>query len=162
MWSDIQSNTMDIADYLKYIKKKGAYNYYEDYNFNRNVLQEIRSYLDEHDKRLKFFAIGAFWCPDCSRQVPALVRIGEELGDRVNDMKFLYGVKTNPFHKEGEPLWHKKHSPPEATDPKFDLRKIPTIYIFTEEGNYLGRIIEKPKNGNTLEDEIWLILQEKL
>jgi hypothetical protein len=80
--------------------------------------------------------------------------------DLVTEVRVLYGVKTNPFHKEGEPLWHKQHSPPEATDPKFDVTKIPIMYIFDEKGALLGRIIEKPRENYTLEEEIWEIVNK--
>ncbi|MEJ2280026.1 MAG: thioredoxin family protein [Candidatus Lokiarchaeota archaeon] len=158
-WSDIKSNTMNENEYLNYIKQKGVYSNYKNYQINKDKLDRLKQKMDNDIHLLRIFAIGADWCPDCSKQLPALIKIIQEFGTPFYEIKILYGVKKNAFHKGDESPWHKRHSPPEATNPKFNLIKIPTIYFFNEDGNLLGRIVEKPKCSNTLEEEIWEIIK---
>jgi hypothetical protein len=78
------------------------------------------------------------------------------------EVKVLYGIMKNALHKPGETIWHKKRSPPEATDPKFDLGAIPTFYFFNKSGKYLGEIVENPKDQSTLEEDILQIIEKNL
>ena len=78
------------------------------------------------------------------------------------DFKILYGIMTNAFRKPGETIWHKTRSPPEAVNPKFDLKKIPTFYFFNKNGDHLGAIVENPKYESTLEEDLLEIIQISL
>ena len=81
---------------------------------------------------------------------------------KTNDVELhiLYGIMVNALHKPGETPWHKTRSPPEATNPKFDLKAIPTFYFFNKNNEYLGQIIEHPKE--TIEEDTLEILKEQL
>jgi hypothetical protein len=107
-------------------------------------------------------ALGADWCPDCSVNVPKMIKIVKSIDISKIELEILYGVMVNALHKPGETIWHKKRSPPEAVDPKFDLSKIPTFYFFDANGNYLGVIVENPKYGSTLEEDTLEILEKNL
>ena len=69
---------------------------------------------------------------------------------------------VNALHKPGEVIWHKQRSPPEAVKDIFDLKKIPTFYIFNESSELLGIIAENPKYSSTLEEDLLEILENKL
>jgi hypothetical protein len=75
-------------------------------------------------------------------------------------LDILYGIMVNALHKPGDTIWHKQRSPPEATDPKFDLKAIPTFYIFNNAGEHIGVIVEHPKWTSTLEGDILEILEK--
>ncbi|MBD3211606.1 MAG: hypothetical protein GF311_03280 [Candidatus Lokiarchaeota archaeon] len=162
-WDDIESSTMNPADYLDYVEKDTKLKEnYNQYSPNEEILDKISNIITKKNEKVNLLAIGAEWCKDCAKQVPAMLKIANSLENDIFHFEILYGVKTNPFHKEDEPLWHEKHSPPEATDPRFALEAIPTFYIFTKEGTYLGRIVEGPEDKKTLEEEILEILEKDL
>ena len=162
-WSDLKSETMTPEEYFeKYNYKPLIVKNYEDYAPKIKVIEEIRKILKEKNDSLKIFVIGADWCPDCSVNTPRMVQIRDQLNDEKSEFKILYGVKVNALRKQGELLWHQSQSPPEAVDPKFDLKKIPTIYFFNKEGKYLARIIENPGSNSTLEEDMLKILKKKL
>ena len=91
-----------------------------------------------------------------------MIKIVKSMGSNNIELKILYGVMVNALHKPGETLWHKQRSPPEAVNPKFDLRKIPTFYFFDGSGKYLGVIVENPKHGSTLEEDGFEIIEKNL
>ena len=78
------------------------------------------------------------------------------------EMRILYGVMVNALHRPGETIWHKSRSPPEATDPRFDLKAIPSFYFFNSEDKFLGVIVEGPKWTSSLEKDTLEILKKNL
>ncbi|MHA1731017.1 MAG: TlpA family protein disulfide reductase [Promethearchaeota archaeon] len=159
-WSDVKSTPVGGREYIGKVTPESARDVHEEnlasYEPDRVVLRGIREFLDENDEAVTALAIGASWCGDCRRNVPALVKIEEELGDPRFMVRVLGGVKTLPLKKRsgGPYVWAVPPSPPEATDPKFDLVKIPVIYLFRKDGALVGRIVENPEHEATLEGEI--------
>ncbi|MFW9881956.1 MAG: hypothetical protein ACFFG0_53515, partial [Candidatus Thorarchaeota archaeon] len=100
--------------------------------------------------------------PDCSRNVPNMIKIAKEINTEDFELKILYGIMKNALKKSGETIWHKKRSPPEATDPKFALKAIPSFYFFNKTGEYLGVIVENPEYQSTLEEDILKILEKSI
>jgi len=160
-WSDLVSPTMSPEEYLKIYKEKIEFNY-KTYQPKIEIIKEIKRILEEDKEGLKILALGADWCPDCNRNIPRLIKIFKMLKSEDVTFKILYGIMKNAFHKPNEPIWHKTRSPKEATNPKFNLKAIPSIYFFNRNGDYLGAIIENPKDGSTLEEEMLEIIQESL
>jgi len=156
-WSDLVTPTMTPEEYLKIYEGriKGVYKNYEP---KSDVLDKIKDILKNKKEKLKIVALGADWCPDCSRNVPRMIKIIREIKSEDVDLQILYGIMVDALHKPGETIWHKKRSPPEATDPKFELKAIPTFYFFNEAGEYLGVIVENPDYQSTLEEDILKIL----
>ncbi|TFF90432.1 MAG: hypothetical protein EU548_03050 [Promethearchaeota archaeon] len=152
MWKDIVSPTMTPDDYMEQYKDKIALNY-KAYKPKIEILQEITQIIASRDEKLRIAVLGADWCPDCNKNIPRMIKIVRNLDEIDIEFKILYGIMVNALHKPEEPIWHKTRSPPEATDPKFDLNAIPTFYFFNKKGNYLGQIIENPQQGNTLEED---------
>lgn len=158
-WSDIQSDLMTPQEFKTKINQKpDKWKNYQNYKPERKTIKKIKKLLEKENQKLKIIAIGAEWCGDCAIQLPRMVKISEEFDKNIFEFYILYGVTVDAFHKKGESKWHEKKSPPEATDPKFDLHAIPTIYIFNNEGKYLNRIIEKPSIKETLEHELLHLL----
>ncbi|MFX1453267.1 MAG: thioredoxin family protein [Promethearchaeota archaeon] len=160
-WSDLISPTMTSKEYLKIYgdQVKKIYNNYEP---KSNILVEIEDLLKKRKEKLKILALGADWCPDCSKNVPSMIKIINSINDNDIELKILYGIMKNAFHKPEETIWHKTHSPPEATDPKFNLKAIPSFYFFNKNGEYLGIIIENPQDSSSLEEDILAILKSNL
>ncbi len=160
-WSDLVSPTMTPDEYLKIYNDKIAYNY-KTYKLKINIIKKVEDLLNRKDESLKILAFGADWCPDCSKNIPRMIKIIKYMNMTNVDFKILYGIMTNAFHKPGETIWHKTRSPPEAVDPKFNLEKIPTFYFFNKYGDYLGNIVENPKYKSTLEEDLLEIIQKSL
>ncbi|MFX0039189.1 MAG: thioredoxin family protein [Promethearchaeota archaeon] len=158
---DLVSPTMKPEEYLETYGNK-IKNVYEQYEPKSEILSKIKEHLKNKREKLRVVALGADWCPDCSKNVPRIIKIAEEVKTEDFEVKVLYGIMKNALHKPGETIWHKKRSPPEATDPKFDLRAIPTFYFFNKSGKYLGVIVENPKDQSTLEEDILQIIEKNL
>ena len=155
IWDDITSQVMNPQKYMKKSsEKKEVLETYENYKPNKVAIKKIKDYLLKNKEELKFFAIGAIWCPDCNENIPRMIKILEEFEDI--EFKILYGVKVDVYKKKNKAkvMWNSEKSPQEAVNPKFELLKIPTIYIFNQEGKYVNRIVENPREGSTLEEDI--------
>ncbi|MHA2123811.1 MAG: thioredoxin family protein [Promethearchaeota archaeon] len=162
-YDDLVSPTHTADEYLKIFKdKQEVIRNFESYKPKSEVLEQIINLLQKKNQKLKVVALGADWCPDCSRNVPRMIKIIKTLESPVANLQILYGIMVNALHKPGEAIWHKKRSPPEAIDSKFDLTKIPTFYFFEENGDLLGIIVENPKWTSTLEEDLLEILKNKL
>jgi len=159
-WSDLVSPTLSPEEYLKtYDKVRIGFEFYKP---NVEVLEKIKSLLINKNQKLKIVALGADWCPDCTINVPKMIKIKKFMNIADVNLQILYGIMVDGFHKSGLKIWHKTRSPPEALNPKFNLEKIPTFYFFNKEGDYLGAIIENPKSGSTLEEDTLEILEKNL
>ena len=160
-WNDLVSPTMSPDEYLKEFRDKIAYNY-KTYEPKTDILEEIKDFLKSKKESLKIVALGADWCPDCHKNVPRMIKITKLMKSKDVTFHILYGIMVNALHKPGETTWHKTRSPPEATDPKFDLKAIPTFYFFNDTGEFIGIIVENPKWTSTLEEDILEILKKNL
>ena len=159
-WSDIKSETLSPDEYLeKYKGKSEIMKNYEKYVPKSKHVKKILNILHSNQDGLKILAIGAEWCHDCAEQVPSMIKLIKELNSDEIEMKILYGIKVNAFRKPGDILWDKKHSVPEAVDPKFNLEAIPTFYFFKDD-ELIGRIVEHPNFLSSLEKDFCNILKK--
>lgn len=161
IWDDLKSPTMTPEVYLEKFARK-INETYESYEPKKQVLKNIFNLLAEKEEKLKIVVLGADWCPDCTRNIPRMIKIIKLIDSEKIEFRILYGIIVNALHKPGERIWHKKRSPPEAVSPKFDLNAIPTFYFFNKIGRLLGKIVEKPKLDSTIEDDLLEILENKL
>ncbi|TFG13779.1 MAG: hypothetical protein EU535_04370 [Promethearchaeota archaeon] len=149
---------MSMDEYLKKFSDKiDIQTNFDKYQPKSKHLKHILHLIAKGVNNLKILAIGAEWCHDCAQQVPSMIKVVKELNSDHIEMKILYGIKVNAFRKEGEILWDKRHSVPEAIDPKFNLTSIPTFYIF-QDNQLIGRIVEHPKRFSSLERDLCNIL----
>jgi hypothetical protein len=151
---------MSPDEYLKTYADKIEFNY-KTYKPKQEILRMINEFLINKGESLRIVALGADWCPDCSKNVPRMIKIVKALNSGSIEFKILYGIMVNALHKPNETIWHKTRSPPEAVDPKFDLKAIPTFYFFNKDNSYIGMIKENPQVG-ALEDDILYILENNL
>ena len=157
-WKDNISPTMTAEEYMEQFGDKIELNY-KTYEPKKEILEELTQILTSKNESLKILVLGADWCPDCNKNVPRMIKIIRNINNVKIEFKILYGIMKTAPHKKGDSLWHKTRSPPEAVDPKFELRAIPTFYIFDSSGNLLDVIIENPKNNSTLEEEMLSIIK---
>ncbi|MCK4287424.1 MAG: thioredoxin family protein [Candidatus Lokiarchaeota archaeon] len=141
-WGDLVSPTMKPDNYLKEYGEKIALNY-KTYEPKLDILEKISKLLNEKKEKLKIVALGADWCPDCTRNVPRMIKIMKLMKNKDENFQILY-------------------SPPEAVKTHFNLKRLPTFYFFNESGDLLGIIVENPKNSSTLEEDLLEILEDKL
>ncbi len=160
-WSDLISPTMTPDEYFKIYKEKIS-KVYESYEPKSEIIEKIKQFLKSKQEKLKIVVLGADWCPDCSKHIPRMIKLIKNINTKDVTLKILYGIMVNALHKPEETIWHKKRSPPEATDPKFELKAIPTFYFFNKNGEYIGVIVENPKLTSTLEEDILEILEKKI
>ncbi|MFX1280272.1 MAG: thioredoxin family protein [Promethearchaeota archaeon] len=158
-WKDLISPTMSPDDYLQKYGDKIESNY-KSYEPNQDALGKIKSLLKNRNEKLKIVSLGADWCPDCNKNMPRMIKIIKSMESDDIDLKILYGIMVDALHKKDEVTWHKKRSPPEAFNPKFALKKIPTFYFFKNNGNLIGTIVENPKS--TLEEDLLEILERNI
>lgn len=166
----LKSTPVSVAEYVAGVepddKRRLHEKNFDEYAPDPDALTEIRRLLDARGESLTLLVIGASWCPDCQRNVPALGKVEAVLDDPRFVVRVLGGVKTRPLKKkrdgkgDKQVVWAVPPSPPEAADPAFDLRKIPTIYLFDREGRLLGRIVENPEHEDTVEGEVLHLLRE--
>jgi hypothetical protein len=160
-WSDIITKGMTKEDYLeKFADKEEIIKNYADYEPKQDIIEKIKKILTDNEERLRVLSIGASWCPDCTVNLPAAIKIFEDLEGLISDFKIIYGVKVDVYKKKNKErvAWSERHSPPEATNPKFDLKKIPIIYIFNKNGKFINRIVENPEKAS-LEADILSFLE---
>ncbi|MFW9969829.1 MAG: thioredoxin family protein [Candidatus Odinarchaeota archaeon] len=160
-WDDIVSPTLNPEEYLELYGNK-VKKVYESYEPKSDVLSKIKELLKSKKEKLRIVVLGADWCPDCSRNIPSMIKIKYKIKTEDFELKILYGIMKNALNNSEDTIWHKKRSPPEATDPKFDLKAIPTFYFFNKSGEYLGVIVENPEHKSTLEEDILKILKANL
>jgi hypothetical protein len=160
-WEDLVSPTMSPDDYLKEYGDEIEYNY-KIYKPKLDILEKINKVLGKKKETLRIVALGAEWCPDSKRNVPRMIKIVKLMKNKDVKFKILFGIMVNALNKPGEAIWHNEWSPPEANDPKFDLKRIPTFYFFNESGDLMGIIVENPKFSSTLEEDLLGILEYKL
>ncbi|MFX0024573.1 MAG: thioredoxin family protein [Candidatus Hermodarchaeota archaeon] len=160
-WEDLISPTLTPDEYLeKY--GNNVKEVYDNYEPKSEIIEDIKNILKDKKEKMRIVVLGADWCPDCSKNVPRMIKIAKELNSNDFELKILYGIMKNALHKPEETIWHKKRSPPEATDPKFALKAIPTFYFFNKSGDYLGTIVENPEYKSTLEEDTLKILKRYL
>ncbi|MFX1313091.1 MAG: TlpA family protein disulfide reductase [Promethearchaeota archaeon] len=160
-WKDIRTPTMTPEEYLNKFGEKVVVNY-KTYEPKQHVIERIKKKIKEKKEKLKIIALGADWCPDCSKNIPQMIKIIKLVNYKNIEFHILYGIMVNAFHKPGEVIWHKNHSPPEAVDPKFGLKAIPTFYFFNKIGDLIGIIVEHPKLNSSLEEDMLEILEKKV
>jgi hypothetical protein len=159
--NDLVSPTMTPDEYIKIYGDK-IIDVYENYEPKSVIIEKIKDILKNKQEKLQIIALGADWCPDCSRNIPRMIKIVQEFKIEEISLDILYGIMVNALHKPGETIWHKKRSPPEATDPKFDLKAIPTFYFFNNSGEHIGVIVEHPKYRSSLEEDTLEILEKNM
>ena len=160
VWSDIVSPTMNSAEYIEKFKNEAPIKEnYSTYVPKSDIINKISTLLSSKNESIKILAMGAAWCGDCKIQIPHLVKIVDALPSNLVELRFLYGIKTDPYRKPEDVKWSARHSPPEAVNPKFAANKIPMIYFFSGSGVLLDMIEERSHKYPTIEEVLLASLE---
>lgn len=147
---DIILKTVPVNQYItsidepfraKFLERKKAY------KLNLEAVDKLKSLVNN----IVVVAFSAEWCKDCAANIPVLASLSEATGLEV---RIFGGLKKNPLNPKRK--WSIPPSPQEVE--KFQVDKIPLILVFNKEGTELGRIVENPKEGLTLEEEFLRII----
>lgn len=150
-FKDIKSRTTNVQGYIDNLRDKDrdiiieAYNGYKP---DSNVVDELRDIL----KDMTVVIFSAAWCKDCTRAMPVMLHLEEQLGLEV----MVFGkIKTAPLDPDKQ--WAAPPSPPEVNE--WGATAIPFFVFFDSTGNKVATITEKPTVKDTLEEEILHILK---
>lgn len=119
------------------------------YVLDHETTEKIR----RHAGRAVVFVFSAEWCPDCYRNVPVLALIHEATGMEVRVFGHIMRDSKSDTRR-----WAVPPSPREVYE--FNVAKIPYIVVLSTNGEKLGEIVENPRPGQTLEEELLGILEE--
>jgi thiol-disulfide isomerase/thioredoxin len=151
--TEIRSRTTNVTDYIDGLRDKDKEKFLEVYNtykLNTDVVDKLHEAL----KDLTVVVFSAAWCGDCKRAMPVMQHIEEQLGLEV---LVFSKIKTAPLDPDRQ--WAIPPSPPEIDE--WGVTAIPWFNFFTQEGELVGTLIEKPTVKETLEEEILHVLKDK-
>ena len=148
----LRERTVSAKDYIKKLSalyQKQFLRRTQNYQIKREIVEEIKGYA----KNFWILAFSAEWCKDCAENIPVLALISEKSGLEV---RIFGGLKKNPLDPS-----QKWRIPPSPTEVKlFNVDKIPLIIIFNEQTEEVGRIVERPPEGLSLEETILQLIKE--
>ncbi|MEM2354692.1 MAG: thioredoxin family protein [Candidatus Bathyarchaeia archaeon] len=150
--STLKQRTIDVNQYVNNMSPPFKYSFLErkrTYQLKAEVLNELKRFRADY----LIVAFSAEWCKDCAANIPILALLSEATGLEV---RVFGGLKRDPLSPGKK--WSVPPSPPEVET--FHVDKIPHILIFNAKGEKVGEIIENPKYGLTLEEEILKIISE--
>jgi thiol-disulfide isomerase/thioredoxin len=144
----IRERTQSAYDYVSSL---GPFKHvYDNYTLNQEVVNELKKYSDDYTVVL----FSANWCRDSRAGVPVFARLETEVGLEV---RVFGGLETAPFDREH--TWQIPPSPPEAESWK--VNAVPCIVVFDKKnGQEVGKIIERPAWGKTMEEELLEIIKK--
>jgi thiol-disulfide isomerase/thioredoxin len=146
----LRGNSEPILEYLESSKAKTDrfMERFYGYKLDHEAAEKIRNHAGE----AVVFVFSAEWCPDCYRNVPVLALIHEATGLEVR----VFGhIMKDP--KSNTRKWAVPPSPVEVEE--FKVAKIPYIVVLDKRGVNMGEIVENPRPGLTLEEELLGILE---
>lgn len=150
--SKLRQRTVDVNQYVDSISSR-----YKDKFLERKKVYKLRVDVVDKLKNLVnnyvLIVFSAEWCKDCAANLPILALLSEAVGLEVRVFGGLKRDSLNPNRK-----WSIPPSPPEVET--FHVDKIPHILIFNVNGEKIGEIIENPREGLTLEEEILQIISK--
>lgn len=148
---EIRKKASPVNQYLANINEPFRQRFLERkkaYQLDVKAINKLKSFANNY----VIVAFSAEWCKDCAANIPVLALISESTGLEV---RIFGGLKKDPLSPNRR--WSIPPSPPEVE--RFQVDKIPLILIFSKEGTEKGRIVENPRVGLTLEEEILRIIQ---
>ncbi len=151
--SDIRSRTTNARGYLDHLKEKYKdiiLDAYKEYKLDSGVVDELKDIV----KGMTVVVFSAAWCGDCTRAMPVMMHLEEQLDLEV--MAFSK-IKTAPLNPDRQ--WAVPPSPPEVNE--WGATAIPFFVFFDSDGNRVATLTEKPKVKDTLEAEILHVLKNK-
>jgi len=148
---EIRKKTLPMSEYIEKLEQPFQEKFLDRkrmYQLDRESLNHLRQTTGKH----VIVAFSAAWCKECAANIAVLALISEATGLEV---RVFGGIKKDPLSLTRK--WRIPPSPPEAET--FQIDKLPTIIVFDWKGNEVDRIIENPRQGFTLEQELCEIIK---
>ncbi|MFX1519017.1 MAG: TlpA family protein disulfide reductase [Promethearchaeota archaeon] len=121
---------------------------YDNYHLNQEIVNELKKFVNDYTVVL----FAATWCQDSRVGVPVFALLENEIGLEVR----VFGeMEAAPFDRKH--TWAIPPSPPEAEE--WGVTAIPWIVVFDKNGQEVGKIIERPRWGMTMEAELLEIIK---
>ncbi|MGY5857818.1 MAG: thioredoxin family protein [Candidatus Thorarchaeota archaeon] len=139
----------DALDNIRPAYRGGFIRQRDEYNLNQEAVEKLRGLIDEYTIVILF----ADWCGDARRALPILALLEQELDTTISAI----GGMTKPPYGSDK-LWAVPPSPAEVDI--CDITSSPTILIFGQDGEEIGRIKTRPKKTPTYEQEIVKIIED--
>jgi thiol-disulfide isomerase/thioredoxin len=132
----------NLLDYINTIKnptvKSTIKKRIQEYQPKREVVDEFSSLTDRY-----FFVIFATeWNAECRAQLPNLAKVFLAANNAALNMKVIDYDENRDIADEMKVL------------------RIPTIIVHDRAWREIGRFVEKPQFGGTLEEELWQIIRK--
>lgn len=151
--SNLRQRAVNINRYIDSIPSPFKEKFLEHkkvYKIKTDVIEKLKPLAEDY----VIVVFSAEWCKDCAANIPILALISEATGLEV---MVFGGLKRDPLNPNRK--WSVPPSPPEVEI--FHVDKIPYILVLSAEGEKIGEIIENPRKGLTLEEEIFEIISGK-
>ncbi len=152
MLSEIRSDAPSSNEAMEIIKpayRGGFIRQRDEYKLNQKAVSKLKELVNEYTIVILF----AEWCGDSRKALPVLALLEKELDKKI---LALGGMTKPPYGSDKH--WAVPPSPPEVDI--CDITSSPTILIFGEDGNEMGRIKTRPKMTHTIEEEIVKIIED--
>jgi len=150
--NDVSEDCPSCADYIEEMspyRRETWQKVKENYQLNEDAMKKLRKYKEDYT----FVAVFADWCGDARKAIPVLALLEKELDIRIKAL----GGMTKPTYGSEE-LWAIPPSPEEVGT--FEITSSPTIIIFDEKGEEVGRIKTRAKNTPTIEEELVFLIEQ--
>ena len=133
----------NLWDYVNSIKnptvKQTIKKRIQEYQPKADVIDKFSSLLDRY-----FFVVFATeWNAECRAQLPNLVKLFVAANNAAMNVKVIDFDDNRDIADE------------------MNVLRIPTIIVHDRVWRELGRFVEKPQRGATLEEELWEIIEKK-
>jgi len=152
--NDIQPNARGASECLDNIPQAyrgGFLRQKEEYSLNTKAVERLKILCEDYTCVILY----ADWCGDSRRALPVLALIEEETGKKV---PALGGMTKPPYGSDK--LWAVPPSPREVDI--FGITSSPTILIFNNRGEEIGRIKTRQRMTPTIEEEIVKIIEDDM
>jgi thiol-disulfide isomerase/thioredoxin len=132
---------VESEDYLRKIENTPKASTWKSRLNNYSPSGEAVRGLSKIRQKFNIISFFAHWCKDCLQNIPALVK---SLNEAKNSNIILTMIDIDANKKIAQ---------------QADVRAIPTIIVYNDNGTEVARIIENPSKGfRTVEDELLSIL----
>lgn len=131
-----------LGDYINNIKNptvKGTVKKrVQEYQPNRAVIEKFSSLTD----RFFFVVFATEWNAECRAQLPNLAKVFSAAYNAALNVKVIDFDENRDIADEMRVL------------------RIPTVIVHDRAWREIGRFVEKPQHGGTLEEELWQIIEK--
>lgn len=132
----------NLGDYINTIKnpsvKQTVKKRIQEYRPRSDVIDKFSSLTDRY-----FFVVFATeWNAECRAQLPGLAKVFVTANNAALNIKVIDFDENRDIADE------------------MNVLRIPTIIIHDRGWREIGRFVEKPQHGGTLEEELWEIIEK--